>query len=319
MSKIFDCFLYNGEDDLLNLRFNYLNSHVDYFVIVESCQTFQAKKKKFVFSKNSKLIQKFNKKIIYLKNNIFANDIHDLKKKIHSQFPSVEINLNKLNYFNKNDLVWYLDSFHREIIIEAIKNKITDNDIFILSDIDEIPSIKLISNGSFSKKKVNVLIQKEFRYFYNTLVSTSWKGTIITCWKLAKFYGLNNLRYLAKKGSNFKYINDGGYHFSSMGPINNIIKKLNQWSHSEFNNYLIKLFINYRYKKGLDIYFMFKHQLKILDLSKNNFDLKMINLIKENFYLKKIPFNKVYFFDSIIYYFTKVLLLFYKIKRKVVT
>jgi beta-1,4-mannosyl-glycoprotein beta-1,4-N-acetylglucosaminyltransferase len=62
MSKIFDCFLYNGEDDLLNLRFNYLNSHVDYFVIVESCQTFQAKKKKFVFSKNSKLIKKFKKR-----------------------------------------------------------------------------------------------------------------------------------------------------------------------------------------------------------------------------------------------------------------
>ena len=51
MSKIFDCFLYNGEDNLLNLRFNYLNSHVDYFVIVESCQTFQAKKKNFYLVK----------------------------------------------------------------------------------------------------------------------------------------------------------------------------------------------------------------------------------------------------------------------------
>ena len=64
---------------------------------------------------------------------------------------------------------------------------------------------------------------------------------------------------------------------------------------------------------------MFKHQLKILDLSNDNFDSKMIGLIKENFLLKKVPFNQVYFFDIIIYYLTKVLLLFYKIKRKVVT
>jgi beta-1,4-mannosyl-glycoprotein beta-1,4-N-acetylglucosaminyltransferase len=46
MTKIFDCFLYNGENDLLDIRLNYLYNYVDYFVVVESCQTFQAKKKK---------------------------------------------------------------------------------------------------------------------------------------------------------------------------------------------------------------------------------------------------------------------------------
>lgn len=58
MTKIFDCFLYNGEDNLLEIRLNYLEKYVDFFVIVESCQTFQGKIKKF----------RFNKKIFLLKN-----------------------------------------------------------------------------------------------------------------------------------------------------------------------------------------------------------------------------------------------------------
>ena len=35
MKKIFDCFVYNGEIDLLEIRLNELNEVVDWFVIVE--------------------------------------------------------------------------------------------------------------------------------------------------------------------------------------------------------------------------------------------------------------------------------------------
>lgn len=318
MTKIFDCFLYNGENNLLDIRLNYLYNYVDYFVVVESCQTFQAKKKKFLLEKNFKKINKFKKKIIYFKNNIFAKNVSDLEKKINDQYPEVFKNLSKLDNFNKNDFTWYLDSFHREIIIEAIKNKIEDDDVFILSDLDEIPSYKLIANSKSNNKKINVLKQKEFRYFYNTLFSSDWKGTIITTWKQAKIYGLNNLRLLSKKTDDFQCIKNGGYHFSTMGPIDNINKKINEWGHSEFNNSLIKSLMKYRYKKGLDIFFISNHQLKILSLSLNNFDKKMLNLIEKKSLIKNGYFNKVFFLDKIVFYLIKILLLFFKIKRKVV-
>jgi beta-1,4-mannosyl-glycoprotein beta-1,4-N-acetylglucosaminyltransferase len=41
MTKIFDCFIFNDEIDLLKIRLAYLSEFADYFVIVESCQTFQ--------------------------------------------------------------------------------------------------------------------------------------------------------------------------------------------------------------------------------------------------------------------------------------
>ena len=34
--KIFDCFMYFDEDLILDIRLNYLDKFVDYFVIVES-------------------------------------------------------------------------------------------------------------------------------------------------------------------------------------------------------------------------------------------------------------------------------------------
>ena len=34
--KIFDCFMFFDEDQVLDLRLNVLNEYVDYFVIVES-------------------------------------------------------------------------------------------------------------------------------------------------------------------------------------------------------------------------------------------------------------------------------------------
>ena len=48
-NKIYDCFIFNNETDLLEIRFNILNDHVDYFVIIESFETFTGLKKKTCF------------------------------------------------------------------------------------------------------------------------------------------------------------------------------------------------------------------------------------------------------------------------------
>ena len=43
--KIFDCFTYFDESELLEIRLNELNKFVDYFVIIESGETHQGGKK----------------------------------------------------------------------------------------------------------------------------------------------------------------------------------------------------------------------------------------------------------------------------------
>ena len=43
--KIYDCFGFNDENHLLELRLNELNEYIDYFIIVEFGETHQGNKK----------------------------------------------------------------------------------------------------------------------------------------------------------------------------------------------------------------------------------------------------------------------------------
>ena len=58
--KIFDCFMYYDEEMILDLRLNYLNNYVDYFVIVESIYTHSGLRRKLLFDINN--FSKFKKK-----------------------------------------------------------------------------------------------------------------------------------------------------------------------------------------------------------------------------------------------------------------
>ena len=44
--KIFDCFLFNNENLILDIRFNTLSKYVDKFIVVESRYDHQGNKKK---------------------------------------------------------------------------------------------------------------------------------------------------------------------------------------------------------------------------------------------------------------------------------
>lgn len=53
MSKVYDCFTYNGEEDILEIRLNILDKYVDHFVICESEQTFSGKPKPIYYKGNN--------------------------------------------------------------------------------------------------------------------------------------------------------------------------------------------------------------------------------------------------------------------------
>ena len=61
---IYDCFSYWDEDLLLDLRFNILDKHIDFFVIVEGTKTWQNNPKPLRF--DIKKFQRFKNKIIYI-------------------------------------------------------------------------------------------------------------------------------------------------------------------------------------------------------------------------------------------------------------
>ena len=124
--KIYDCFQFFNEENILDLRLNILDEHVDFFVIVESTTDHQGNEKKLNFDINK--YKKFQKKIIY----IVVEDTLDAIKKPH---------------LGQNSLV---ERHQRNSITRGLKN-CSNEDLIIISDVDEIPDLNKLN--LFNKKK----------------------------------------------------------------------------------------------------------------------------------------------------------------------
>jgi len=113
---IYDCFQFFDEEHVLDLRFNILDEFVDFFVIVESTINHQGLEKKLNFNRNK--FKKFDKKIIY----IVVDDTPKHLIKSHIGGESL------------------VEQHQRNSLMRGLKNS-HDNDLVILSDVDEIPDL----------------------------------------------------------------------------------------------------------------------------------------------------------------------------------
>ena len=236
---IVDSFLFFQELDLLEIRLKYLYPFVDKFIIVESCQSFTGKRKEFNFEKNIKRYEKFLKKIIYFKITDFHKSAFDFYKYLAKKNNLVSKIMNNHNHYDKKLLWWVLEAYHRECIHYALQKNCKLNDIIIISDLDEIPSI-----NSIKKLKVNLddhlplrCKQYEFKYYLNSLYGDNWLGSIIAPYSYLRNKSLNVMRMETNK---LKYEINGGYHFTSIGGVKSLKKKIESWGHQEFNLKLIK-------------------------------------------------------------------------------
>lgn len=264
--KTFDCFLFFNELDLLEIRFNILNDFVDYFVIVEASQTFQGENKEFIFEKNKKRFAKYEHKIIHFKINQSTLNFTDLPY-IKGPITQDDKILNGIfkylddcpHFDKKTEFWWGNDFFQRECIWRALaKANPKDNDLILISDVDEIPSVETIVK---IKKEINpnslfCLLQHEFCYYLNYYHNSNWLGTC--CFLYGKYSNasLNAIRFAAKREEGFapEILKNGGWHFTSLGGVEAIKLKISSWGHREYNNNLFLKSVEYNVKHGYDIF-----------------------------------------------------------------
>jgi len=155
---LIDAFLYFNEKELVELRIKYLNNLVDYFVIVEADITHQGKKKDWNFPKIlERNLKEFSSKIQYHQLNI---DPEKIKKEESWIIDDI-----------KGDDAHRVDNFQRNYIKTACK-KFSNEDILIISDIDEIPSkqkLEFIKSCDFKKIAPIALEQHLFHIDCNFL------------------------------------------------------------------------------------------------------------------------------------------------------
>ena len=238
MRKIYDCFIFFNELDLLELRLNILDSYVDYFVICEASVTHSGYKKDYVFEKNKKRFEKFLDKIIHLKIDDIPEDFSNIEIKINPEtFDEECVNdihtfIKETNLFNKKTEQHFgRDFFQKESLRRGLQN-CDENDIIMLSDCDEIPNPKVLEKVD---KFINdydffTFNQKTYYYYINLLKETSWKGSRMGLYKNLKKYSFNKLR--AQQNCE---ISEGGWHFSFMGGSEQVKLKIKSYSHQELN------------------------------------------------------------------------------------
>ncbi len=215
---IYDCFQFFNEEHILDIRLNILDKFVDFFVIVESTADHQGNVKKLNFDK--KKFTKYNNKIIY----IIVDDTAEVIKKSHKGGESL------VEQHQRNSLTKGLVKSH-------------DEDLIILSDIDEIPNLNKLNK--FNKKnKYAVFAQKMYNYKINLFNETEseWHGSKICLKKNLKSpQWLRNLKFKQypfwriDKPRNLQIIENGGWHFAYLQNPENIKKKIKSFAHGEFN------------------------------------------------------------------------------------
>ena len=215
--KIFDCFIFNDENHILDIRLNELDKYVDFFIIIEFGQNHQGENKGKKI--DEKILDKFKKKIKYF----------------------------YVEKFNPNLNSWERESFQRNCINKGLKES-NDDDIIIISDIDEIPNLKII-NFLKINKYVYAFSQIHTMYKLNLIRNKKWIGTklckkkifVSPQWlrslKVKKKYNILKLdKYFSKTYYNkFQIIENGGWHFGWLKKPEEIIQKIKAYAHTEHN------------------------------------------------------------------------------------
>ena len=211
--------MYFDEDLVLDIRLNTLKDKVDKFIIAEATKNHAGEDKKLNFKIEN--FSKFRNKIRYIVIDDLPLSVKSPKKDWHENHAR--------------------DQFQRNAIERGYK-EFDDEDLIMISDIDEIPNPKKIEEFKI-KNKFACFLQKNFQSKINLLNITDgdWPGTKICQKKYLKSpQWLRNIKTKKKSfwkifKKNIQVINNGGWHFSFLKNPESIKKKIMSYSHQEYN------------------------------------------------------------------------------------
>lgn len=228
MARIFDCFIFSREFDLLEIRLHELANVVDFFVIAESATTHQGKPKPLFFQENQERFAAFADRIRHI---------------VVGQMPK-----------GGGQADHYRREYHQRNALLAGLDDARPDDFVLLSDVDEIPraaSVKDATEHPYSRPAVHCFEQKMFKYFINLQHEDSWSRTGPRLCRRRFLRSMQALRSVRSPASDpiksmLRWLSacnqmrrpirrilhaDAGWHFSSVGGAEEVAQKLASFSH----------------------------------------------------------------------------------------
>ena len=248
MAKVYDCFAFFNELDLLEIRLHELDPVVDYFVLVEATRTFQKQPKPLYYAENKERFKAFEHKIIH----VVVDDFPGFFRRFRVPRP--------MDY----------DNHQKNQIFRGLGGAKPD-DVIIYSDLDEIPrASKVLEYRNTPGTKV---FQQLFCSYFINCVATSgpvtpcelnvagyhyWRGSV-----MAPFRDFSNTKEFRKRRDNptadVTQIADGGWHFTYLGGTSMVLEKLHSFAHSkeqkyDFSHLLVPGNLDQAINAGLDLF-----------------------------------------------------------------
>jgi len=213
--KIYDCFTFYNEFDLLDLRIAEMYDHVDYMVLVEANHTFQNVPKHFNFKNRMKEYEHYDK-LIYI-------GIEDMPL---SPDP------------------WENERYQRDSILLGIEDA-SDDDLILISDIDEILRPSTLTRLRQESASIYGFRMPLFNFKYNYMLTTQdlysvWSGAIRKNLLESpedfrrQRHSLNNLGWNYNDGS-VAIVEHAGWHFTYLGDDDFARNKIQSFAHADDN------------------------------------------------------------------------------------
>tara|TARA_B100000989_G_scaffold287750_1_gene257669 strand:+ start:1798 stop:2685 length:888 start_codon:yes stop_codon:yes gene_type:complete len=226
--KIYDCFIYFDEEFLLDVRLNILDKFVDKFVIVESKYSHRGDERKPNFDISK--FEKFKHKIEYILLEDNPKNLFTIEKNDTRINEKIILNGNLREFYQRNSITRGLQ-------------QAGDNDLILVSDVDEIPNLEIIDfnqignepylfNQIFCCYKLNLFSKMRWcgsrMVKKKNLLSPQWlrdiKDRNYSKWRIDTYFS-------KKKYNNIRFIEDGGWHFSYLKKPSGVEQKLKSIRH----------------------------------------------------------------------------------------
>lgn len=235
--KIIDCFTFYNEAGMLKFRLKELNDIVDYFVLVESTRTHSGKLKPLYFQENKDLFSSYLDKIIH----VVVEDMPVLSEADKK----------------RDGNAWDNERHQRNCIDRGLSRlEISNNDIILISDADEIPDTNILE--FLKQKEIKGLVafnQDLYYYNLNCRHKQQWFSARAIDYKSYKIE-FDSLPEEVRSATKINYSIKCGWHFSYFMSVEDISNKIKNFAHQEFNNenYTDREKIQEKIKNNVDLF-----------------------------------------------------------------
>jgi len=225
VKKLVDACIFFNEIDLLTVRFEELWSQIDHFVVVEADTTFSGQRKPFFIREYRAQLKPYEDKLVY---------------RCMTLPPGM----------GESENVRFLrEAAQRNAITAAISElDLLPSDIVLVSDVDEIPRSRRLRKlkRALSKHDYAIFMLHNYRGYINNTSANALNGLIFAGTVACRVstlvrQGAHEVRrgcnkaggVKMRRSADYAYIDDAGWHFSSMGGPEAFWLKAASFSHIE--------------------------------------------------------------------------------------